>query len=251
MNNINKNLKDLMENFPDKFASEKKIFDSIHPGDRIFIGSGCGEPQYLVSALTNYVDSHPKAFFDAEVIQVWTLGVAPYTEEKFKSNFRHNSFFIGSNSRNAVNSGLADYTPIFLSEVPSLFKRGYLPVDIALVQTSLPDEHGYMSLGVSVDIVKSAVENSKIVIAQINTNMPRVHGDGFVNIEDIDFAIHHDEPILEYKSVIPDEIVTRIGNYVSQIIEDGDTIQVGYGSIPNAVISQLHHKKIWASTQSY
>ena len=140
--------------YPEKFVSEQEIFRRIHRGDRIFISTACGEPQYLVRALIQFVESNPKAFFDAEVIHVWSLGVAPYTEEKFKSNFRHNSFFIGNNSREAVNRGMADYTPIFLSRVPELLSRGLVPIQIALIQTSPPDEHGYMSLGVSVDIVK-------------------------------------------------------------------------------------------------
>jgi acyl-CoA hydrolase len=144
--------------FPEKFVSEERIFSHIHRGNRIFIGTGCGEPQSLVRALIRYVESHPAAIFDAEVFHVWTLGIAPYADEKFKRNFRHNSFFIANNTREAVNQGLADYTPIFLSNVPDLFNRGLVPIDVALIQTSPPDEHGYMSLGVSVDIVKAAAE---------------------------------------------------------------------------------------------
>src|SRR4030043_1196556 len=152
--------------YPGKFASTAEIFSHIHRGDRIFTHTACGEPQYLVQALIQYVESNPKAFFDAEVFQVWTLGVAPYTDEKFKSNFRHNSFFIGNDTRGAVNRGAADYTPIFLSQVPDLLNRRMIPVDVALVKVSVPDEHGYVSLGVSVDIVKSAVANATTVIAQ-------------------------------------------------------------------------------------
>ncbi|CAD7782819.1 MAG: hypothetical protein KCCBMMGE_01551 [Candidatus Methanoperedenaceae archaeon GB37] len=177
------------------------------------------------------------------MLQVWTLGVAPYTDEKFKQNFRHNSFFIGNNIRDAVNKGLADYTPIFLSEIPNLFYRGLIPIDVALVQTSPPDKHGYMSLGISVDITKAAVETAKLVVAQVNSNMPRVHGDGFIHIKDVDFIIPHDEPILEYKSEADTETAQRIGKYVSSLIEDGDTIQVGYGSIPNAILANLYDKK--------
>jgi acyl-CoA hydrolase/GNAT superfamily N-acetyltransferase len=236
-------LEKIKKRYPEKFVSEDKVFSHIHRGDRIFIGTACGEPQYLVGALINYVESNPKAFFDAEVFHVWTLGVAPYTDEKFKRNFRHNSFFIGDSTRNAVNKGLADYTPIFLSEVPELFYRGIVPIDVALIQTSPPDEHGYMSLGVSVDIVKAATEKAPLVIAQVNPNMPRVHGDGFIHVEDVDFLIPYDEAILEYKTAPDDEIAQRIGSYVSRLIEDGDTIQVGYGSIPNAILSNLYHKK--------
>jgi acyl-CoA hydrolase/RimJ/RimL family protein N-acetyltransferase len=229
--------------YPQKFIPEDQIFGQIHRGDRIFIHTACGEPQYLVQALIHFVESNPKAFFDAEVIHVWTLGVAPYTDEKFKSNFRHNSFFVGNNSREAVNRGLADYTPIFLSNVPSLIYRGLVPINVALIQTSPPDAHGYMSLGVSVDIVKAAVEKASLVIAQVNNHMPRVHGDGFINIEDVDFIICHDEPLLEYEVVAPDEVAQQIGKYVARIVQDGDTIQVGYGSLPNAILANFGDKK--------
>lgn len=235
-------MKNYKDAYPAKFASEELIFSKIHRGDRIFIHTGCGEPQHLVNSMIKYVQSHPKAFFDAEVLQVWTLDLAPYTNEKFKSNFRHNSLFIGKTTRKAVNEGGADYTPIFLFETPSIFYSELVPIDVALIQVSLPDDHGYMSLGVSVDIVKAAVEKAKIVIAQINSMMPRVHGDGFIHIDDIDFIIHHDEPILTLNSKSDDEIAQRIGMYVSRLIQDGDTIQVGYGSLPNAIISNLKNK---------
>lgn len=235
--------KKIKEKYPEKVKPLNKVFDNIHRGDRIYISTGCGEPQYVVRQLVEYVESHPKAFFDAEVIHVWTLGVAPYTKEKFKYNFRHDSFFVGDNTRNAVNTGNADYTPIFLSQVPQLFYEGLVPIDVALIQTSPPDEHGYMSLGVSVDITKAATEMAEVVIAQANRNMPRVHGDGFIHIDDVDFVIPYTEPVLEYKSKVSDEIANEIGKYVSRLVEDGDTIQVGYGSIPNAVLSNLKDTK--------
>src|SRR5512139_482875 len=128
--------------YPDKFAPEHEVFGHIRRGDRIFLGAACGEPQHLVHALTDYVKAHPKAFFDAEIIQVWTLGVAPYTDERL--------------------------TPIFLSQVPDLFRRRVIGVDVALIQTSLPDAHGFLNLGVSVDIVTAAVRSAAIVIAQVN-----------------------------------------------------------------------------------
>jgi acyl-CoA hydrolase/GNAT superfamily N-acetyltransferase len=237
------NLKKLEKSYPEKFVSEEQAFEHIRRGARIFIGTGCGEPQHLVSGLINYVESHPDAFSDAEVIQVWTLGLAPYINNKFKKNFRHNSFFIGDITRYAVNTGMADYTPIFLSQVPDLFRRGLVPIDVALIQTSPPDEHDYFSLGVSVDIVKAAVQSARIVIAQINSNMPYVHGDSFVHIEDIDYIIPYDEPLLKYYFEADDNISNRIGKNVSRLIHDGDTIQVGYGSIPNAVLTNLYDKK--------
>lgn len=226
----------------DKFLSVDSIFKKIHLGDRIFISTACGEPQYLVNSLVKYVESNPKALMDSEVMHVWTLGVAPYADEKYKRNFRYNSFFIGNNARNAINQGLADYSPIFLSKIPGLFRRGMVTLDVALIQTSLPDEHGYVSLGVSVDIVKAASECARVVVAQMNNNMPRVHGDGFIHISDIDYVVHYDEDLLIYDDEPDSEVAQNIGKYVSRLVEDGDTIQVGYGSIPNAVIACLKDK---------
>jgi acyl-CoA hydrolase/RimJ/RimL family protein N-acetyltransferase len=243
MNELNPKLAEMAKLYPEKFVSEESVFGNIHPGNRIFIGTGCGEPQYLVGALITYVRSHPKAFFDAELLQVWTLGVVPYADEKFKDTFRHNSFFIGNNTREAVNSGAADYTPLFLSQVPALFHSKTVPVDVALIQTSLPDDHGYMSLGISVDIVKAATENASLVIAQVNSRMPRVHGETFIHIKNVNFIVPRDEPLLEFEASVSDEIAQKIGTYVARIVQDGDTIQVGYGSIPNAILGHLLNKK--------
>ncbi|MBN1540271.1 MAG: GNAT family N-acetyltransferase [Candidatus Thermoplasmatota archaeon] len=229
--------------YPEKFVSEDKVFCNIHRGDRIFISTACSEPQYLVNALVSYVSKHPKAFFDAEVFHIWTLGVAPYTDEKFQTNFRVNSFFVGNNTREAVNTGLADYTPIFLSNVPRIIRKGLVKVDVALIQVSPPDDHGNMSLGISVDIIKAAVEEARLVIAQVNEYMPRVHGDTFLQVKDVDYIIHHDEPLLEFQPAVDDNIAMKIGKHVAKIVQDGDTIQVGYGSIPNAVLKNLMDKK--------
>ncbi|MFA5307857.1 MAG: GNAT family N-acetyltransferase [Dehalococcoidales bacterium] len=238
-------LEHIKKEYPQKFANEEFIFGHIHRGDRIFISSACAEPQYLVSALIRYVESYPKAFFDTEVIHIWTLGLAPYTEERFKYNFRHNSFFIGNSTREAVNQGMADYTPVFLSEVPHLFQQKKIPIDTALIQTSPPDIHGYMSLGVSVDIVKAAVEQASLIIAQVNSAMPRTHGDSFIHASKVDFLVPYDEPILEYHYAedIHPEVTQEIGNYVSRLVQDGDTIQVGYGTLPDAVLINLAGKK--------
>jgi acyl-CoA hydrolase/RimJ/RimL family protein N-acetyltransferase len=236
-------LERLEQRYPEKFAPENIFFRNIHRGDRIFVSTGCGEPQYLVGALIEYVTANPKAFVDTEVLHIWTLGVAPYANEKFKDNFRQNSFFIGDSVRGAVNSGLADYTPIFLSAVPGLFKRRLVGIDVALIQTSMPDAHGYMSLGVSVDISKAAIEVARLVIAQVNPNMPRVHGDTFIHIEDIDFMVMHEEPLLMYEPTLSDDVAARVGSYVARIVEDGDTLQVGYGSLPNAILTNLTGKK--------
>lgn len=234
---------DLKETWPEKFASEEEIFSHIHAGDKIFIGTGCGEPQYLVQALVNFVSSNSKAFFGIELIHVWTLGAAPYIDEKFRDNFRIDSFFISEGTRNAINRGAADYTPISLSAVPGLIRREIIPIDVALIQTSPPDKHGYMSLGISVDIVKAATQKASLIVAQINSHMPRTQGDGFINIKDVDFIIPHDEPLLEYTVEDPGNIIQAIGRYVARIIEDESTLQVGYGIIPNAVVSYLGEKK--------
>jgi len=229
--------------YAERFSSTDEAFSCIHRGARIFIGTGCGQPQYLVEELVAYTEANPKAFFDAEVLTIWTLGVAPYLKEEVKRNFRLDSFFISGPTRDAVNRGAADYTAIFLSQVPGLFRRGIVPIDVALVQTSLPDEHGYVSLGISVDIVRSAVDSARVVICQLNRNVPRTHGDTFLHLDDIDYAIPHDEPLLEYPSEEPNEVSERIGAYVARLVEDGATIQVGYGRIPDAILGQLKGRK--------
>lgn len=238
-----RNLEKLKSRSPEKFLPVDQIFRHIRRGHRIFLSTACAEPQYLVHALTDYVRSNPKAFCDTEIVHVWTLGVAPYTDERLRYNFRHNSFFIGANTRGPVNEGLADYTPIFLSQVPDLFQRKLISIDVALIQTSFPDDHGFLSLGVSVDIVAAAARNAALVIAQINRHMPRVHGDGFIHVDEVDFFVHHDEPLLEYAPRVPDEIASRIGRHVARIVQDGDTIQVGYGSTPNAIMAALARKR--------
>jgi acyl-CoA hydrolase/GNAT superfamily N-acetyltransferase len=243
MKSINLNWDDIRKAWPEKFKAERFIFDEIHPGDKIFIGTGCGEPQHLVSELLDYVKKNPKAFLDAELINIVTLGVAPYTDEKFRYNFRLKSFFIGNSTRRVVNKAEADYTPIFLSAVPNLIRTERFPIDVALIQTTPPDKNGEMNLGVSVDIVKAALEKATLVVAQANSNMPYVHGEGKININDVDFIVPYDEPLLEYIEQVPGVIAQSIGRYVSSIIEDGSTIQVGYGSIPNAIASSFGGKK--------
>ncbi|MEA2045795.1 MAG: GNAT family N-acetyltransferase [Euryarchaeota archaeon] len=234
---------DVKKVWPGKFSSESRIFGNIHPGDRIFVGSACGEPQYLLRSLVDYVRKDPKAIFETELIHIWTLGIAPYADETLQQNFRLDSFFVGDSIRNAVNRGAADYTPIFFSEVPDLFYREITPIDVALIQTSPPDEHGYMSLGISVDIVKAAIEKASLIIAQVNSFMPRIHGDGFINVEEVDFLVPHDEPLIEYNPEPISDTAQKIAGYVARIVEDGSTIQVGHGYAPNALLTHLHNKK--------
>ncbi len=240
---MHEQLEHIKQKYPEKFKAEGFIFKRIRRGDKIFISTGCGQPQYLVKSLVAFVEKNPTAFVDAEVYHMWTLGVAPYADERFKEYFRHNSFFVTDSTQVAVNAGLADYTPIFLSQTPELFHRKLVRFDVALVQTSLPDRSGFVSLGINADISKAALENADVIIAQVNAHMPRVPGDGFVKLEDIDFIVPYDEPLLEYHVEVDDAVVQQIGKYVSYLVEDGDTLQVGYGSTPNAILSNLDDKQ--------
>lgn len=233
----------LKSRYPEKFTTEDRAFRKIQRGNKIFIGTGAGEPRHLARSLMDYLNRNPTAFFDADIFYLWTINDnKDYFYEKYKSNFRINSFFIGDPNRDGINKGDADYTPIFTSMIPELFDRKFFPIDIALIQTSLPDEHGYFNLGVNVDIVKSAVENAGLIIAQVNSYMPRVHGDGFIHINDIDFIIPHDEPLPEYDPMDDSEVALQIGKYVASLVQDGDTIQVGYGGIPFAALPCLGSK---------
>jgi acyl-CoA hydrolase/GNAT superfamily N-acetyltransferase len=231
------------ERYPEKFIAPEKIFSNIHRGGRIFIGTGCGEPRRLMQLFSEYARSHPKAVFDAELLHIWTLGIAPEAGGKALGHCRRHSFFIGDGNRDFVNQGDADYTPVFMSQVPGLFHRKLVPVDVAMVQVSPPDEQGFVSLGISVDVTRAAAENAGLVIAQINSQMPRVHGDTSLHMEEIDFFIEHDERLPEISLGLADEIALRIGRYVARIVQDGDTIQVGYGKVPNTVLSCLRDKK--------
>jgi acyl-CoA hydrolase/GNAT superfamily N-acetyltransferase len=233
----------LKARYPEKFIPTDNIFGLIHRGSSIFIGSSCGEPQFLMNSLISYVESKTHRIYGSQIIHVWTLGVAPYAEKKFAENFRHNSFFISDSSRETVRRGLGDYTPAHLSEIPALFRQRRIQADIALVQVSLPDSDGKMSLGVSVDIVKAAIECADIVVAQVNAFMPYVFGDSLVSVEEIDYLVPHDEQLLEYDAPRPDDISREIGRYVARIVRDGDTLQVGYGAIPNSILSSLKDKK--------
>jgi acyl-CoA hydrolase/GNAT superfamily N-acetyltransferase len=209
----------------------------VHRGDHVFIGSGCAEPQALVHALSASPDA-----IDVEIMHILTLGVAPYADPRFGGSFRHNAFFIGANVRNAVQAGNADYTPVFLSEIPSLFRSGRVRVDVALVQTSLPDASGHLSLGVSVDVVKSAVEAADVVIAEVNPFMPRTHGDGFVSLADVDAIVRVDTPLLELPHEEPDDVCRAIAANVADLVPDGATLQLGIGEIPQALARLLTEK---------
>ena len=212
---------------------------AIESGSHIFIGSGAAEPQRLVEALVK----RSEEVFGAEIVHIMTLGVAPYVEPKWGDNFRHNALFIGPNVREAVAQGRADYTPIFLSEIPRLFERGRVPVDVALIEVSPPDAHGYCSYGVSTDVVKPATEAAHMVIAEVNAQMPRALGDSFLHVDDIDLLVPVSYPILETTVGVPDEIARIIGKHIASLVEDGSTLQMGIGTIPDSVLYYLKDKK--------
>jgi acyl-CoA hydrolase/GNAT superfamily N-acetyltransferase len=232
-----------MQKCPGKFTTPDRAFAAIRRGNELFVGSACGEPRYLVRSLAEYAASRPKAFFDVEVIHFWNMGPAEYTDERLRHNFRSNSFFVCDVLRRAVSSGLADYTPIFPFQMPRAFRRGFLDLDVALIQVSPPDRNGYLSLGVSVDIVKAAVKRAELVIAQVNGFMPWVPGDTFLHVDEVNWLIPFDEPLLEYRPPPGDEVAAAIGRHVSRIVRDGDTIQAGFGPLTDAVLMQLKDKK--------
>ncbi len=226
------------EKYADKIMPAAKAIKKIRRGDRVFIGSACGEPQELVRAMVEFGTD----LADTEVVHVLTLGVAPYTDPRYAPAFRANAFFIGNSVRGAVNEARADYTPIFLSQVPGLFKSRRIGIDVALIMVSPPDEHGYCSLGVSVDITKTAVESAKLVVAQANKHMPRTLGNCFLHVDQIDCLIEHDEPLLEWPMIEPDEVTQQIAAHIARLVPDGATLQLGIGRMPDAVLSHLTEK---------
>lgn len=179
---------------------------------------------------------------EGEILHILTLGIAPYADPRFPGRFRHNALFIGANVRDAVYAGLADYTPVFLSEIPGLFRSGRLGVDVALITVSPPDRAGYVSLGISVDVVKSAIEAADVVLAELNPAMPRTHGDSFVHLSEIDAFVECDVPLLELPRLEPDPVSQEIARNVASLIPDGATIQMGIGEIPHAMTPFLGNK---------
>ncbi len=227
------------ETCKDMLATPEEAVRAIKAGQRVFVGTGCGQPQNLVNALA----ARGSELHDTEIIHLLTLGTAPYAEQTLVENFRINSFFIADNVRGIIQEGLGDYTPIFLSDIPALFSTGQHPIDAALIQVSPPDSHGMCSLGVSVDIVKSAAENARMVIAEVNPNMPYTHGDSLLHVHDIDILVPVDTPLIEVPPPEPDEDTRKIGEYVAALVDDGATIEFGIGQIPQAVTEYLKDKK--------
>lgn len=220
----------------------------VKSGDRVFIHGMAAAPQTLIAALVD----RAVELRDIEIVQLHTEGPAPYAASEYLNSFFVNNLFIGSNVRSAVREGRADYIPIFLSEIPQLFRRGVLPIDVALVQVTPPDQHGFCSLGVSVDATLSAVQTAKIVIAELNPNMPKTFGDGMIHISRFAATVDVDYPLPFHTVSSPDAIELRIGQNVASLVEDGATLQMGIGSIPNAVLSSLtSHKRLGIHTEMF
>lgn len=227
------------EVYEDMISTPDEAVSHIKSGQRVFIGTGCGQPQALVEALT----ARSKSLVDTIIIDFLTLGDAPYARKELAEHFRVNSFFISDSIRPAIHEGLGDYTPIFLSDIPRLFTSGQLPLDAVLIQVTPPDDKGMCSLGVSVDIVKSATENASLVIAQVNANMPRTLGDSCIHIHNLDILVPVDAPLIEVSTPELDDETRTIGEYVAALVEDGSTIEFGIGRIPQAVVESLKNKK--------
>lgn len=232
-------LDDWRKDYHFKEIQLNRLTDFIKPGQRIFIGSGCSEPQSLTAELIK----KQNRISDCEIIHFLTLGKNKFFSIYEPSLFRHNALFIGETMRDAIVEGKADYTPIMLSDIPKLFKSGRKPIDVALIQVSPPDKFGWVSLGINVDINKSVVNVAQLVIAQINPNMPRTMGDSFVHMSQINKWVYVDEPLIEATYQEPDETAHKIGNNIAKLVENGSTIQMGIGQVPNAVIKFLMDKK--------
>jgi 4-hydroxybutyrate CoA-transferase len=213
----------------------------VESGDRVFVQGACATPTPLLEALvTRGEDLH-----NVELTHLHTYGPTPYTDERWRGHFTLRAFFVGENIREAVNAGRASYTPVFLSDIPALFDvDGALAIDVALVQVSPPDKHGYCSLGSSVDTTRAAVDNARAVVALVNPNVPRTHGDSFVHLSRINCAVKWEEPIYEVGRKQPTEDQMQIGRNVANLIEDGATLQLGIGAIPDAVLQSLTDRRV-------
>jgi acyl-CoA hydrolase/RimJ/RimL family protein N-acetyltransferase len=227
------------EKYKDKIKAASAAMKLIKSGNSVFIGTGCGQPQHLVDSLV----FDTSGIRDVHIVHLLTMGTAPYANEKFRDKFKMNSLFISANVRDALEHGIGDYTPIFLSEIPDEFETGRLPIDVALITVSEPDTNGLCSLGVSVDIVKAAATNAKYIIAQVNKNMPRTYGNSFIHVNNIDVLVPYDEKMIEIPISEPDELLRQIGQNVARLVEDGSTIECGIGSVPQALVEYLAYKK--------
>ncbi len=228
-----------------KFVSAAEAVSVIQSGDVVYIHPGCAVPQVLVDAMV----ARREELYDVEVCHLLGVGDAAYVRPEMEGHFRHNAFFIGKNVRKAVCEGRADFTPVFLHEVTLLLYSGQYSVDVALIQVSPPDEHGYCSFGVGVECTKAATDVAKVVIAQINPNMPRTLGDSFIHMSDIDYCVETEEPLKELPQLEGDETPEELENYrkigeqVAGLIDDGSTLQLGIGRIPDSVLRCLVDRK--------
>ena len=227
------------ELYKSKTMSAQQAVRLIKSGARILIGTGCAQPQVIMEELLK----DETEIYDAEIYSLFPLGPASSVDEKYCKKFRMCSFFLSPSIRGCINQGRGDYLPISLSEIPELFKRGKIPIHTVIIQTSTPDRNGNLSLGISVDIVKAAVENSLTVIAEVNSNMPRTLGDSFIPVEMVDAIVESDRPLVECAFDETDQVSDAIAKNVASLIDDGATIELGIGTIPQMVYKYLKDKK--------
>lgn len=230
---------DWKDHFRSKIATPEAAIASIPRGRRILVGSGAAEPSILAQGLV----AHGAHLADNEVVHLLTLGKAPYVEAGLESRFRHTAFFIGENVRKAVQEGRADFMPVFLSEIPALIRSRRVRIDVALIHVSEPDRHGFVSLGVSVDIVRAAVDSAELVIAEVNPHMPRTHGDSFLHVDRIRHMVPVDYPLPTHGAEELGDVDKAIGRHVASLIPDRATLQMGIGKIPDAVLDALGDRR--------
>ncbi len=227
-----------IEEYKRKRMSAAEALATVKSGDRVWIQSGCGTPSVLVDALV----ARAGELRNVEIVHMKTLGSADYTRPEYEGHFRHRGLFLGENVREAVANGRADYTPIFLSEIEGLFESGALPLNVVLMQVSPPDAHGFMSLGTTVDCTLTALHCAKTVIAEVNRQMPRTHGDTAVHVSRISSIVESDRPLLELRTEPFNELHLRVACNVAALIPDGATLQTGIGGISEAVLHCLDDK---------
>lgn len=232
-----------------KFIPGTDALKVVKPGDRVFVHGGASTPHYLLKKLAERAHE----LYNVEIVSISTYGNIYVTDKKYKDTFRINSLFVSQNAREAVNDGRGDYIPIFLSEIPNLFRRNILPLDVALVQVSPPDKHGYCSLGPSVDIAATAVQTARHVIAQVNPRLPRTLGDGLIHVSKFNSLVLYEQELPEVLSdTSNDPIAKRIGMHCAELVEDGATLQMGIGAIPDAVLSYLtNHRELGIHTEMF
>lgn len=231
-----------------KYCSAEEAVNLVKSEQRVFFQGAAMTPTIIIDALCERY----KELKDVEILQMHTEGQAKYSQDPYQESFKINSCFVAGNVRRAVNASKGDYIPIFLSEVDQLFRRDILPLDVAFIHVSPPDKHGYCSLGTSIDVTIAAMEKAKLVVAQINPQVPRSHGDGIIHISRIDAAVQVNEPIFSHDVVAPNEIESNIGKNIAELVEDGATLQMGIGAIPNAVLNNLTgHKNLGIHTEMF